>query len=187
MISREKALETWKKWNDDEALLRHALTVEATMRHFAVILGEDPETWGAVGILHDIDYQRFPQEHCKKAREILAAEGYPEAVIRAVESHGWGICSDVEPKSELEKTLYAVDELAGFVYACALVRPSRSVSDMELKSVKKKWKTPAFASGVNRDVVLKGAQKLGKELDYLIEQTIAALRQVEADIGLGGS
>lgn len=184
-MDRAAALETWRKWNDDEALYRHALAVEAVMRHFAKRHSGDPELWGIAGILHDIDYQRFPSEHCAKARELLEADGWPEEVIRAVQSHGWGICSDVKPESDLEKTLFAVDELTGFVYACALVRPSRSVSDLEVKSVLKKWKVPAFASGVDRGTVMRGAELLGLPLEELIAQTILALRGCAAEIGLG--
>jgi len=185
MFGHEDALATWKKWNDDEALMRHALAVEAVMRRFALRFGAPADLWGAVGILHDVDYQKFPELHCVKAREILEADGWPEEVIRAVQSHGWGICIDVKPENDMEKTLYAIDELTGFVYACALVRPSRSVSDLEPKSVLKKWKVPGFASGVNRDVVLRGAELLGMGLEELIMETILAMRGVEAEIGLG--
>jgi predicted hydrolase (HD superfamily) len=184
-LGREDALKSWKKWNDDEALYRHALAVEAVMRRFAPRYSGDPELWGIVGILHDVDYQKFPKEHCVKARELLEADGWPAEVVRAVQSHGWGLCVDVEPRSDMEKTLYAVDELTGFVYACALVRPSRSVQDLEPKSVLKKWKLPAFASGVNREVVQKGAGLLGIPLEELIGETIMAMRGCEADIGLG--
>jgi putative nucleotidyltransferase with HDIG domain len=184
-MERDAALATWKKWNDDPALLRHALAVEAVMRRFALRFSGSAELWGVVGILHDIDYQRFPEQHCKKARELLEADQWPEEVIRAVQSHGWGICSGVKPESDMEKTLYAIDELTGFIYACALVRPSRSVQDLELKSVLKKWKLPAFASGVNREVVLKGAELLGVPLEELIMETIQAMRGCEREIGLG--
>lgn len=187
MSDREAALALWRANNDDESLLRHALSVEAAMRHFAAKAGEDPDYWGVVGLLHDIDYQRHPDEHLKHSRRILAEAGYPESVIHAVDSHGWGLCSDVEPTLYMEKVLYAVDELTGFIAACAYVRPSRSVLDMEVKSVRKKWKTPAFAAGVNRDVVEKGAAMLGVELDELIAQTIEALRGSAEAVGLKGS
>ena len=182
--TREQAEATWRKHNDDAALWRHALAVEAAMRHFAAEAGGDPDEWGVVGLLHDVDYGRYPQQHCVKARELLAADAWPESYIRAVESHGWGICSNVEPLSALEKTLYAVDELTGFIAACALVRPSKSVMDLEARSVKKKWKTPAFAAGVNREVIERGAARLGVDLDALIEQTILALRAVAPALGL---
>ncbi len=187
MYDREAALALWRRHNDDESLLRHALSVEAAMRRFASARGEDPEYWGLVGLLHDVDYQRFPAEHLKHARAMLAEGGYPEAFIRAVESHGWGLCSDVEPILEMEKALYAVDELTGFIAACAYVRPSRSVLDMEVKSVKKKWKSAGFAAGVNRDVIEKGAAMLGMELDALIEETILALRDAADAVGLKGT
>lgn len=187
MLDRKASLALWRQHNDDESLLRHALSVEAAMRHFAVARGEDPDWWGLVGLLHDIDYQRHPDEHLKHSRAILAPAGFPEAFIRAVESHGWGLCTDIEPEHHMEKVLYAVDELTGFIAACAFVRPSKSVLDMETKSVKKKWKMSAFAAGVNRDVIEKGAAMLGMELDGLIDETIAALRLVAADVGLKGA
>ncbi len=182
--TREDAAALWRAHNDDEALWRHALSVEAAMRHFAVKAGEDPNVWGIAGLIHDLDWGRYPTEHCVAGRRIMAAADWPELYIRAMESHGWGLCTDVEPKTALEKTLYAVDELTGFITACALVRPSKSLSDLETKSVKKKWKTLAFASGVNRDVVEKGAAMLGMELDTLIGETILAMRTVGAEIGL---
>ncbi|MBN2873781.1 MAG: HDIG domain-containing protein [Spirochaetales bacterium] len=187
MHDRNAALALWAEHNDDDSLLRHALSVEAAMRHFAAKYGEEPDYWGLVGLLHDIDYQGHPDEHLQHARPILSAAGYPEEFIRAVESHGWGLCSTVEPVLRMEKVLYAVDELTGFIAACAYVRPSRSVLDMEVKSVKKKWKTAAFAAGVNRDVIEKGAAMLGVELDELIAETIQALRAVADDVGLKGS
>jgi len=184
MISRDEAIRLWREQNDDDSLYRHALSVEAAMRHFAVKKGEDPEYWGLVGLLHDIDYQRHPEEHLKHARPILAAAGLPDAFIRSVESHGWGICSDVEPVHVMEKVLFAVDELTGFIAACAYVRPTRSVLDMEVRSVKKKWGSAAFAAGVRRDVIEKGAAMLNMPLEELIQETILALREVHADIGL---
>lgn len=182
--TREQAESLWRTYNDDVALWRHALAVEAAMRHFAGLFGEDPDLWGVVGLLHDIDYQRYPDQHCKVVRGLLQKEGIDELIIRAIESHGWGICTDVEPQSLLEKTLYAVDELTGFVAACALVRPSKSVMDLEVSSVKKKWKTAAFAAGVNRQVIEKGAERLGMPLDQLIQETILAMRKVAPAIGL---
>jgi putative nucleotidyltransferase with HDIG domain len=183
-LSRQDALNTWKKWNDDPALLRHALSVEAAMRELARKLGGDPDAWGIVGILHDIDYQRYPELHCKKARELLLADHWPEETIRAVESHGWGICTDVEPRSPMEKALYAVDELTGFITACALVRPSKSLSDLEVKSVKNKWKAKNFASGCDRGVIEGGAERLGMPLEELIQAAITGMRAVSADLGL---
>lgn len=185
--TRDEAVALWRRYNDDEALWRHALSVEAAMRHFAAAAGEDQDVWGIVGLVHDIDYGRYPEEHCVRARPILEEAGWPEAYIRAVISHGWGLCSDVEPLSAMEKTLYAVDELTGFITACALVRPSKSLMDLELKSVKKKWKTAAFAAGVNRSVIEKGAELLGVSLDELISETILAMRDVAATIDLAGT
>ncbi len=187
MHDRSTALALWHQNNSEDSLLRHALSVEAAMRHFAVKNGEDPDYWGLVGLLHDVDYQHHPDEHLKHARPILAAAGFPEEFIRAVESHGWGLCTDVEPLLRMEKVLFAVDELTGFIAACAYVRPSRSVLDMEVKSVKKKWKTVAFAAGVNRDVIEKGSAMLGMELDDLVQETILALRVVADEVGLKGT
>jgi putative nucleotidyltransferase with HDIG domain len=187
MLNRDEAIAIWRANNDDESLFRHALSVEAALRHFALARGEDVEWWGLVGLLHDIDYGRHPEEHLKHARPILAAAGLPEEFIRAVESHGWGICSEVEPLHVMERILFAVDELTGFIAACSFVRPSKSVLDLEVRSVKKKWGTAAFAAGVRRDIIEKGAAMLGMELDRLIDETIAALRPVAAEVGLKGN
>lgn len=186
-MDRQQALTLWKRYNDDESLLRHALSVEAAMRHFAKKHGEDVERWGAVGLLHDVDYQRHPEEHLVHTRAILAEAGLDEEFIRAIESHGWGLCTQVEPRTLMEKTLYAVDELTGFIAACAYVRPSKSVLDMEPKSVKKKWGSAAFAAGVNRGVIEDGAARLGVGLDELIGETIQAMRAEAEALGLKGS
>jgi len=187
MQSRDEAIALWREHNKDESLFRHALSVEATMRRFALKASENPEYWGLVGLLHDIDYEKHPTEHLKHARPILAPAGYPEAFIRSVESHGFGICSEVEPTSHMEKVLFAVDELTGFIAACAFVRPSKSVLDLEVKSVKKKWGTAAFAAGVRRDIIEKGAGLVGMPLDELISETILALRDSAEAVGLKGS
>ena len=187
MLDRNEAIALWRANNDDESLFRHALAVEATMRHFAAAKGEDPDWWGIVGLLHDIDYGRHPEDHLKHSGPILSAAGYPAEFIHAVDSHGYGICTEVEPLHVMEKILFACDELTGFIAACAMVRPSKSVLDIEPRSVKKKWGTAAFAAGVRRDIIEKGAAMLGMELDALILQTIAALRPVAAAIGLKGS
>ena len=187
MPDRDAAIALWRRHNDDESLFRHALSVEAAMRRFAASRGEDAEFWGLVGLLHDVDYQRHPDEHLRHARPILSAAGWDEGFIRAVESHGWGLCSDVEPVHVMEKVLFAVDELTGFIAACAYVRPSRSVLDLEVKSVKKKWGTAAFAAGVRRDVIEKGAAMLGVPLETLIAETIEALRGVAEAVGLKGT
>ncbi|MCX7027583.1 MAG: hydrolase [Spirochaetes bacterium] len=186
-MNRDNAILLWREYNTDDSLFRHARSVEAAMRHFAAKFGEDVEFWGIVGLLHDIDYGQFPKEHLAHARPILEKAGCDEVLIRAVLSHGWGLCSDVEPIHRMEKALYAVDELTGFIAACAYVRPSRSVLDMEVRSVKKKWKAAGFAAGVRRDVIEKGAAMMGISLDDLIAETILALRPAAAEIGLKGS
>lgn len=183
-IERDKAIELFKKYNSEESLFKHALSVEAVMRYFARKNGEDEDEWGMVGLLHDMDYEMYPNEHCIKVKEILEKENLPESFIRAIQSHGFEICVDIEPISDMEKTLYAVDELAGFITACALVRPSKSVEDMEVKSVKKKLKNKNFAAKVDRDVINKGAERLGISLDELIQETINALIPVQEEIGL---
>lgn len=183
-IERDKAIELFKKYNSEESLFKHALSVEAVMRYFARKNKEDEDEWGMVGLLHDMDYEMYPNEHCIKVKEILEKENLPESFIRAIQSHGFEICVDIEPISNMEKTLYAVDELAGFITACALVRPSKSVEDMEVKSVKKKLKNKNFAAKVDRDVINKGAERLGISLDELIQETINALIPVQEEIGL---
>jgi predicted hydrolase (HD superfamily) len=186
-ITRGDALQLLKKYNQDESLIKHALAVEAVMRHFAGLFGEDVEKWGIIGLIHDLDYERYPEEHCQKVKELMTAEGWPEEYIHAVQSHGWGICSDVEPVHRMEKVLYAIDELTGLIAAAVLVRPSRSILDLEVKSVKKKWKDKSFAAGVNREIILKGVELLGMELDQVIQETINGMRPVAAEIGLKGN
>jgi predicted hydrolase (HD superfamily) len=185
--TRQEAFDLLAKYNSNESLIKHALAVEAVMRFIARKRGEDEDTWGIIGLIHDLDYEKFPEQHCRKSPEILREAGWPEGHIRAVVSHGWGICSDVEPLSLLEKTLYAVDELTGLVVTTALVRPSKSVLDTEASSVKKKWKTKGFAAGVNRDVIEKGAAMLGVDLMELITDTILGMRTVAREIGLEGN
>jgi putative nucleotidyltransferase with HDIG domain len=185
--SREEAFSLLNKYNKNEGLIKHALAVEAVMRYYARKLGRDEEKWGVIGLVHDLDYEQFPDQHCHKTEEILTLENWPADYIRAVVSHGWGICTDVEPQSELEKVLYTIDELTGLVVTTALVRPSKSVMDMKAKSVKKKWKDKSFAAGVNRQVIEKGAGMLGVELDELINDVIMGMREVADEIGLKGS
>jgi putative nucleotidyltransferase with HDIG domain len=184
--TREEAYRLLTEYNKSESLIKHALAVEGVMRYFARKRGEDEEKWGVIGLIHDLDYERYPDEHCKKTGEILEANNWPEDYIRAVVSHGWGLCSDVEPQTELEKALYAIDELTGLVAAAALIRPSKSVLDLKTKSVKKKWKDKRFAAGVDRAVIEKGAGMLGMELGDLMTDTIAAMREVAEEIGLKG-
>lgn len=184
--TRQEALALLKNYTQNEALIKHALAVEGVMRRFARNRGEDEEKWGVIGLVHDLDYERFPEEHCRKSQEILREQGWPEEYVRAVASHGWGICVDIEPRSDLEKVLYAVDELTGLVVTTALVRPSRSVMDLEPKSVRKKWKDKRFAAGVDRTIIERGAQMLEMELHELIKETILGMREVAEAIGLQG-
>ncbi|NLH44260.1 MAG: HDIG domain-containing protein [Planctomycetes bacterium] len=184
--TRDEALTLLRQYNKNEALIKHALAVEAVMRYCARKRGQDAELWGLVGLVHDLDYEQFPEQHCHKSGRILREQGWPEEYIRAVMSHGWGICTDVEPRTDLEKTLYAMDELTGLVAATALVRPSKSVLDTTAKSVKKKWKEKSFAAGVNREVIEKGAALLGTDLNQLIEDAIAGMREAAEEIGLKG-
>jgi putative nucleotidyltransferase with HDIG domain len=182
--TREEAFELLCKYNSNESLIKHALAVEAVMRYMARQRGENEDVWGIIGLIHDLDYERFPEEHCRKSPELLRESGWPEEYIRAVVSHGWGICSDVEPESALERTLFAIDELTGLVTTSALVRPSRSVLDLEASSVKKKWKDKRFAAGVNREVIEKGAALLGTDLTQLITDTILGMRTAAKELGL---
>ena len=184
--TRDAALALLTQYNQNEALIKHALSVEAVMRYCARKRGQDEDPWGVIGLVHDLDYERFPERHCHKSAEILREHQWPEEYVRAVLSHGWGICTDVPPQTDLEKTLYAMDELTGLVAATALVRPSRSVLDMTAKSVKKKWKEKSFAAGVNRGVIEKGAEMLGVDVSALIEDAIMGMRQVAEQIGLKG-
>ncbi len=183
--TREEALALLKEFNESQSLINHALAVEAVMRHLARKHGEDEEAWGIVGLVHDLDYERYPEEHCRKTEQILRERGWPEAYIRAVVSHGWGLCTEVEPRSLLEKSLYAVDELTGLVTACVLVRPSKSIAELTVKSVLKKWKQKTFAAGANREVIEKGAGMLGTELSDLIAEVIAGMSEAAPRIGLG--
>jgi len=180
----DEALTLLLEFNQNDSLLKHAYSVEAAMRYIAATLGEDAEKWGIIGMVHDLDYEKFPDQHCHKTKEILEQRGWPEEYIRAVISHGWGMCNDVEPQSKLEKVLYTIDELTGLIKAVALMRPSRSVADLEAKSVLKKWKDKGFAAGVNREVIEKGAAMLSMDLTELITLTIAGMRQTPGKIGL---
>lgn len=184
--TREEAYQLLTEYNKSDNLIKHALAVEGVMRYMARKLGEDEEKWGVIGLVHDLDYEKFPEEHCQKSEEILKEKGWPEQYIRAVVSHGWGLCSNVEPQTELEKVLYAIDELTGLVVTTALVHPSKSIMDVKVKSVKKKWKDKRFAAGVNRSVIEQGAQMLGMEITDLIADTIAGMQEVAEEIGLKG-
>ncbi|MDR3248969.1 MAG: hydrolase [Treponema sp.] len=183
-LSRERAWELLRKYNKDPFHIQHALTVEGVMRWYAGELGhrEEEEFWGIVGLLHDIDFEEYPDQHCLKAPELLRAAGADEALIHAVCSHGYELTVDVKPEHEMEKVLYAADELTGLIWAVAIIRPSKSVMDMEVRSVKKKFKAANFAAGCSREVIKKGAAMLGWELDHLIEQTILAMRFCEMEV-----
>ena len=185
--TREEALALLRQYNKNESLIKHAMAVEGVMRYIARKRGEDEEKWGVIGLIHDLDYEQFPDQHCKKTEEILKENDWPEEYIRAAVSHGWGICTDVKPESDMEKVLYAIDELTGLVVTSALVRPSKSVMDMKTKSVKKKWKQKQFAAGVDRSIIEKGAEMLGVELGELITDTIMGMREVAEEIGLKGN
>ncbi len=184
--TREEAYQLLTEYNKSDSLIKHALAVEGVMRYFARKRGEDEEKWGVIGLVHDLDYEQFPEEHCHKSEKILKEKGWPEEYIRAVVSHGWGLCSEVEPQTELEKVLYAIDELTGLVVTTALVRPSKSVMDVKVKSVKKKWKDKRFAAGVDRSIIEKGAQMLGMEITDIIADTLAGMQEVAEEIGLKG-
>ena len=185
--TREEALDLFRKYNKSESLYKHALSVEAVMRHMARKHGEDEEMWGVIGLIHDLDYEMYPEQHCTMSEKIMRDHGWPEEYIRAVKSHGYGICSDTEPQTLLERTLYAIDELTGLVTTSALVRPSRSVLDLEARSVRKKWSDRRFAAGVDRSVIEKGAAGLGVDLNDLISDTIKGMRDVAEEIGLKGN
>lgn len=183
-ITREEALELLKEYNKDKFHIKHALTVEGVMKYFAEKLGygEEKEFWGIVGLLHDLDFEMYPDEHCKKVQEIMKEKEIDEKIIHAVASHGYNLTVDIKPEHEMEKILYATDELTGLIGAVALMRPSKSVQDMELKSVKKKFKNEKFAAGCSRKVIEDGTQMLGWDLDKLIEETILAMRVYEEKI-----
>ena len=190
MEHRPTREETWKILTDhvkSPNLIAHALAVEAAMRHVARKKGADEEAWGVIGLIHDVDYEEHPEEHLRHAPDLLRSEGWPEEYVRAVASHGWGICTDVEPVTDIEKALFAIDELTGLVAAAALVRPSRSVLDLPVKSVLKKWKDKAFAAGVDRAVIEKGAALMGVSLEELIADAIEGMKTVAAEIGLKGN
>ena len=183
-ISREEAFDLLKQYNQDRFHIQHALTVEGVMKWYANELGygQDAEYWGIVGLLHDIDFEQYPEEHCVKAPELLRNAGVGEDIIHAVCSHGYDLTVDVKPEHEMEKVLYAADELTGLIGAAALMRPSKSVQDMEVKSVKKKYKSANFAAGCSREVIQHGADMLGWDLNDLIQKTIYAMRSCEAEI-----
>jgi putative nucleotidyltransferase with HDIG domain len=184
--TRDVAIALLREYNKNESLIKHALAVEGVMRYMARKRGENEDKWGIVGLVHDLDYEMYPDQHCRKSEEILQRHNWPPEYIRAVVSHGWGICTDVAPQTDMEKILYAIDELTGLVVTTALVRPSRSVMDLKAKSVRKKWKDKRFAAGVDRSIIENGARMLGLELNELITDTIMGMREVAESIGLKG-
>ena len=181
-ITREKALALLQKYNREPFHILHGLTVEGTMAYFAREMGEDAHFWGLVGLLHDVDFEKYPQEHCLKAPELLAEIQAEPEFVHAVCSHGYGLCCDVEPRLPMEKVLFAVDELTGLIGAAARMRPSKSVMDMEVGSLKKKFKDKKFAAGCSREVIIQGAERLGWPLEELMEKTILAMRSCEASV-----
>ena len=183
-VTREQAMDLLKKYNQEPFHILHALTVEGVMRWYAKEygFGDEEDFWGIAGLLHDVDFEKFPEEHCKKAPELLAEIGAEEELVHAVVSHGYGLCSEVEPEHTMEKILFAADELTGLIGAAAKMRPSGSVMDMEVKSLKKKFKDKRFAAGCSRDVIRTGAERLGMELDELFEKTILAMRSCEEGV-----
>ena len=187
MLTRQEAWELLTKYTKTPNLQKHALAVEAVMKHFAKLNHEDVEKWGVVGLLHDLDYEQYPEEHCHKVVEIMQEEGIDDFYIHAVCSHGYGICSDVKPEHIMEKVLYTIDELTGLINALCLMRPSKSVLDLEVKSVKKKFKDKSFASGVNRQIVKDGCEMLDMSLDEVIKETIEGMKTEAEAIGLKGN
>lgn len=186
MLTREEAYNLLTKYNKNQALITHALAVESVMRYFARKNNEDEEYWGSVGLIHDIDYELYPEEHCHKSREILETEGVDKDIIHAVISHGWNICMDVEPERKMEKVLYTIDELTGLINATVLMRPDKSIMDLEVRSVKKKFKSKGFASGVNREIILNGCEMIEMDLDEVILWTIEGMKESAEALGLKG-
>ena len=185
--SRTEAFAILCEFNKQDSLVRHGLAVEAVMRHFAAKSGEDIEKWGVIGLCHDLDYEQFPEQHCTMTRTILEGQNWPESYIRAIVSHGWGICSETEPIHYMEKILFATDELTGLITASVYVRPSKSILDLTTKSVMKKWNTRAFAAGANREVIAKGAAMLGITVEELVDETILGMQASAEQIGLKGN
>jgi len=184
-MTTEKALQIWKKYNTKQNLERHATAVSETLRHFAKLTGEDEEYWASVGLLHDVDYEQYPDEHCHKIPEILSKEGIDAETIRAIQSHGYIHVDGIpEPQNQMEWTLFAIDQLTGFIIACALIRPEKKLALVDMASINKRWKIPTFAGGTKRDLVLLGCEKMDKSFEYVAEQTLVALQGVADKLGL---
>jgi len=186
-VSRELSLELLNKYIKNNNLVKHGLVVEAVMKHFAKLYNEDIEKWGIIGLVHDIDYEMYPNEHCIKCVDIMKENGFNEEYIHAVQSHGYNICSNVKPVHKMEMVLYTIDELTGLIIAIALMKPNKSLAEVDLASVKKKWKQRGFAAGVNRDIVESGSVMLGEDLDYVMIETINGMKNIANEIGLGGN
>jgi putative nucleotidyltransferase with HDIG domain len=184
--TREQTLELLQKYNETPGLIKHALAVETTMRHFAKHFNEDEEKWGVIGLIHDLDYEKYPEQHCTMTKQILEENNWPEEYIRAVLSHGWQICTDIKPETLLEKTLYTIDELTGLVTTSALVRPSKSILDMKAKSVKKKWNDKRFAAKIDRSIIERGAEMMEMELGDIISLTIEGMAKIADQLELDG-
>lgn len=182
--NREDAYELLEKYVQDPSLINHSLMVESVMKHFAELFEYDPEKWGIIGLIHDLDFEKYPDKHCEITEKILKENNWPEDYIRAVMSHGWKIRTDIRPEHKMEKVIYTIDELTGLIYATAIMRPSQSLEDLKLKSVKKKWKQKSFAAGVDRDVIIEGAEMLEMELDDIILETIQGMKPIAENIGL---
>lgn len=182
--NREDSLALLREYNKDESHIKHALAVEATMRHFAALRGEDPDKWGVIGLMHDLDWEKHPEVHCTVTKRVLKEHGWPDEYVRAIMSHAWGMFSDIKPEHPMEKILYTIDELTGLIVATALVRPSRSLSDLTAKSVRKKWKEKSFAAGVDRSVIERGVEMMGEDLNSVVEATIEAMRGIGPELGL---
>ncbi len=185
--TREQAFELLTTYTKSDSLIKHALSVEAVMRYFARLFEEDEHKWGIIGLVHDLDWEQYPEQHCRMTEKVLTDAGWPPDYIRAVLSHGWGIVTDVKPLHRMEKVLYTIDELTGLITATVLMRPSKSILDTEPKSVKKKWNQKGFAAGVDRSIIEKGAEMLEMELSELIRHTIMGMREAASDIGLAGN
>ncbi|MFW6250160.1 MAG: HDIG domain-containing metalloprotein [Alkalispirochaetaceae bacterium] len=184
--TRDEAFELLTTYTKSESLINHAKAVEAVMRHFAEKFGEDVEKWGVIGLVHDLDWEAYPEQHCQKTTEILREAEWPEEYIRSIRSHAWGMFTEDKPEQKMELVLYTIDELTGLITATALVRPSKSILDMKAKSVKKKWKEKSFAAGANREVIAQGAEMLGMEITDVITETLAGMQKVADEIGLAG-
>ncbi len=186
MPTREEALELFKKYNESQSLTKHAYAVETVMRHFARLYGEDEDKWGIIGLIHDLDYEKYPEQHCTMTEKILKEEGWPDDYIHAVMSHAWGICTDVEPEHKMEKILFATDELTGLITTSVLVRPDKNIHSLKVKSVKKKWKDKRFAAKIDRGIIQKGADMLDMPIEELIDETIKAMQSVAVELELNG-